>query len=388
MAKAKAELLPTFITGGAVLAPSERIANGTVVVQDGRIVEVSDRRAAPPTGATRIDALGRYVAPGFIDTHTHGFNGHDVMDGAAAVRGMSAELASHGVTGFFPTLIACPAEELRKTMESAAAAQTAGAAIYGVHVEGPYLDPAMPGMFDPGAFREFDRREVANLKGAAGELPIVMTVACQGERAVVAEALLAEGIIPSLGHCAGTYEDVVRAVESGVRRATHCFNAMTGFHHRDPGILGGVLARGEMLAELILDGLHVHPAAASLLLSQKGAAGVILVTDSTVLSGHADGRYEWSGYTIDISDGAARIPAGNLAGSLLSMDQAVRNAVKLLGAPLEKAVEMASLTPARSAGIDGVTGSLARGKNADIAILDANLKPVMTLVKGEVAWRS
>ena len=385
---AREHVLPTFITGGMVLAPSGRIATGTVVVEDGRILEVSERRATLPTDAKRIDAGGRYVVPGFIDTHTHGFNGHDAMDGAAAVQGMSAELASHGVTGFFPTLIARPAGELRQTVQRAAAAQAAGAAIYGFHIEGPYLDPAMPGMFDPRVFREFDRREVADLKHTTGKLPVVMTVACQGERAVVAKALLAEGIIPSLGHCDGTYEDAVRAVEAGVRRATHCFNAMTGFHHRDPGILGAVLARDEVRAELILDGLHVHPAAASLLLSLKGPEGVLLVTDSTVLSGHADGRYEWSGYTIDISDGAARIPAGNLAGSLLSMDQAVRNAVKMLGAPLEKAVEMASLTPARSAGIDRVTGSLAHGKNADIAILDTDLKPVMTLVKGEIAWRS
>ena len=385
---ARGEALPTFITGGAVLAPSGRIAGGTVVVEDGRILEVSDRRAALPTGATRIDGRGRYVAPGFIDTHTHGFNGHDAMHGAAAVRGMSAELASHGVTGFFPTLIARPSGELSEAVARAAVAEIAGAAIYGIHVEGPYLDPAMPGMFDPRVFREFDEREVSDLKSAAGELPIVMTVACQGERAVVAKALIAQGIVPSLGHCAGTYEDAVRAVEAGVRRATHCFNAMTGFHHRDPGILGGVLARGEVRAELILDGLHVHPAAASLLLSLKGAEGVILVTDSTVLSGYADGRYEWSGYTIEISGGAARIPAGNLAGSLLSMDQAVRNVLTMLGAPLEQAVEMASLTPARSAGIDGLTGSLVRGKNADIAILDADLKPVMTLVRGEVVWRS
>ncbi len=380
--------MPTFITGGAVLAPSGRIASGTVVVGDGRILEVTDRRAALPTGATRIDARGRYVSPGFIDTHTHGFNGHDAMDGAVAVRAMAAELTSHGVTGFLPTLIARPPGELVEIVGQAAAAETVGACVYGVHVEGPYLDPAMPGMFDPEAFREFDEREVADLKGAAGELPVVMTVACQGERAAVAKALMAEGVIPSLGHCAGTYEDAVRAVEAGVRRATHCFNAMTGFHHRDPGILGGVLASGEVRAELILDGLHVHPAAASLLLSLKGQEGVILVTDSTVLSGYADGRYEWSGYTIEISGGAARIPAGNLAGSLLSMDQAVRNAVGMLGAPLEQAVEMASLTPARSTGIDGVTGSLVRGKNADIVILDADLVPVMTLVRGEVVWQN
>ncbi len=384
----RGEALPTFITGGAVLAPSGRIAGGTVVIGDGRILEVSDCRAALPTGATRIDACGRYVSPGFIDTHTHGFNSNDAMNGAAAVRGMSAELARHGVTGFFPTLIARPVGELKEAVAQVAVAETTGASVYGVHVEGPYLDPAMPGMFDPEVFRAFDRGEVSNLKSAAGELPVVMTAACQGERAAVAEALIAEGIIPSLGHCAGTYEDAVRAVEAGVRRATHCFNAMTGFHHRDPGILGGVLARGEVRAELILDGLHVHPAAASLLLALKGPEGVILATDSTVLSGYADGRYEWSGYTIEISGGAARIPAGNLAGSLLSMDQAARNAVSMLGAPLAQAVEMASLTPARSVGIDGVTGSLVRGKNADIAILDAGLEPVMTLVGGEAVWRS
>jgi N-acetylglucosamine-6-phosphate deacetylase len=132
----------------------------------------------------------------------------------------------------------------------------------------------------------------------------------------------------------------------------------------------------------------VHPAAASLLLSLKGPEGVILVTDSTIMSGYADGAYEWAGYTIDVSGGAARIPAGNLAGSLLAMDQAVRNSVTMLGVPLEKAVEMASLTPARSAGFDRITGSLVRGKNADIAILNAELEPVTTIVGGEVVWQS
>ena len=380
--------MPTFITGGTVLAPSGRIENGTVTIDDGRILDVSDVRAELPSGSRRIDARGRYVCPGLIDTHTHGYNGHDAMDGVAGVRGMAAELATRGVTGFLPTLIGCPSERLKALVEQIAELEVEGASIYGVHVEGPYLDPAMPGMFDPESFREFDEEEVANLAAAAGDSAMVMTVACQGQRAAFATALIDAGIIPSLGHSSGTYEDAVVAVQAGVRRATHCFNAMTGFHHREPGILGGVLARDEFRAELILDGHHVHPAAASLLLSLKGPAGVILVTDSTVLSGFADGTYEWAGYTIEVCGGAARVPAGNLAGSLLGMDQAVRNAVTLLGVPLEKAVEMASLTPARSAGLDGFTGSLARGKNADIAILDANLEPVTTIVRGEVVWRS
>ncbi len=380
--------MPTFITGGTVLAPSGRIENGTVAIDDGRILEVFDRCAELPSGSRRIDARDRYVCPGLIDTHTHGNNGHDAMDGTAGVRGMSAKLATRGVTGFLPTLIGCPAERLRALVEQIAAAEVGGACIYGVHVEGPYLDPAMPGMFDPETFREFDEDEVADLAGVVGDLPMVMTIACQGERATAATTLTTAGVIPSLGHSSGTYEDAVAAIEAGVRRATHCFNAMTGFHHRNPGILGGVLARDEMRAELVLDGHHVHPAAASLLLSLKGPEGVILVTDSTIMSGYADGAYEWAGYTIDVSGGAARIPAGNLAGSLLAMDQAVRNSVTMLGVPLEKAVEMASLTPARSAGFDRITGSLVRGKNADIAILNAELEPVTTIVGGEVVWQS
>ena len=368
------------------MAPSGPMVGGTVVVEGRRIASLIGGPAEPPSDVAVIDASGLYVAPGLIDTHTHGLNGSDAMDGEAGVRGMSLGHAERGVTGFLPTLVGQSRDRLTALVAEAASAEVEGAGVLGIHLEGPYLDPSMPGMFDPATFRPYDDTEARDLVDAAGGLTVVMTVACHGQRVAAAKGLIALGVIPSLGHAAGTYDEAMLAFESGVARATHCFNAMTGFHHREPGIIGAVLDRREVAAELILDGHHVHPGAASLLLSLKGTERTILVTDSTVLTGYPDGTHEWAGYEISIRDGSARIPEGNLAGSLLTMDQAVRNAVEMLGVTFEEAIEMASLTPARSAGIERQTGSLAPGKDADITVFDRELCPFTTMVKGEVAW--
>ena len=371
-----------------MLAPSGTLDPGYVVVEDGKIREIGRGAPSVPAGALHIDAAGLRVAPGFIDTHTHGINGHDAMTGTEGIEGMSAEHASHGVTAFLPTLVSAPRRELLDLVARTSGVRGSGARVLGLHLEGPFLDPAMPGMFDPAAFRPFDAREFGDLAVAAGGALKLITLACQGARSAALPAILEAGVIPSLGHAAGGFDDGIRAFDAGARRCTHCFNAMTGFHHREPGLVGAVLDRADVLAELIFDGLHVAPPVGRLLLALKGPEGVILVTDSIVCAGFPDGDYEWAGYSIRIAGGAARIPAGNLAGSVLTLDQAVRNAVSLLGASVEAAVEMASLTPARAIEVHSTKGNLAPGKDADIVLLDSSLSPVATMVEGEVVWKA
>jgi N-acetylglucosamine-6-phosphate deacetylase len=376
----------TWIAGGTVLTPGGRVAGGHVEIVDGLVVAVGLEAGAPGPGDEVIDAEGLFVAPGFVDTHIHGAGGFDAMAGEAGVRGMARELPKHGVTAFLPTLASAPAEELEGLVGELASLETTGARVAGLHLEGPFLDPQAPGMFAPEDFRPFDVDELEALAKAGDGALRLMTIACHGERADALARINMAGIVPSLGHAAGTYADAKRAIGHGLARCTHCFNAMTGIHHREPGIAGAVLDDDRVTAELILDGIHVHPAMARLLYERKGAERLALVSDAMPFAGQGEGSFDWRGYQITVADGVARTPAGNLAGSVLMLDTAVRNAVEYLDVPPELAVEMASLTPARSVGLEDEHGVLEAGRRADVVLLDAGLHPVRTLVGGETVW--
>ncbi|MDP6349154.1 MAG: N-acetylglucosamine-6-phosphate deacetylase [Chloroflexota bacterium] len=374
------------MAGGTVLTLGGRVAGGHVEIVDGRVAGVGAGAGAPAPGDEVIDAEGLFVAPGFVDTHIHGIGGFDAMAGEAGVRGMARELAKHGVTAFLPTLASAPPPELAGLVAEIASLKTAGARMAGLHLEGPFLDPRAPGMFAPEDFRPFDVDELEALVKAGDGALQLMTLACQGARADALARIIMAGIVPSLGHAAGTYAEAKRAIEHGLARCTHCFNAMTGMHHREPGIAGAMLEHDAVTAELILDGIHVHPAMARLLFERKGAEGVALVSDAMPFAGRGEGAFDWRGYQITVAGGAARIPTGNLAGSVLMLDGAVRNAVEYLDVPPELAVEMASLTPARSAGLEDEHGKLEPGRRADVVLLDAELQPVRTLVGGTTVW--
>lgn len=380
--------MATWITGGTVLAPEGRIEGGYLKIEGDTIVAVGSGEGEPADGDVTIDAQGLYVAPGFVDTHIHGLGGFDAMDGATGVEGMSRELVRHGVTAFLPTLVSAPPDELVRLVAELSPVVTTGADMAGLHLEGPFLDPGAPGMFAPEEFRPFDVDELESLARAGDGAIRIMTVACHGEASDALPRINMTGIVPSLGHAAGTYGDAKVAIDKGLSRCTHCFNAMTGMHHREPGIAGAMLLHNQVTAELILDGEHVHPAMAQLLYAAKGAARLALVSDSMPFAGLGDGAFTWRDYQIAVRDGAARIPAGNLAGSVLTLDRAVRNAVEFLGVAVDEAVEMASLTPARSAGLADTHGSLEPRKRADVVLLDAGLKPVRTFVEGETVWEA
>ena len=418
--------MATWITGGTVLTPAGQIEAGHVKIEGETIAAVGAGPGEPAENDVTIDATGLFVAPGFVDTHSHGLGGFDAMDGPAGVEGMSLELVKYGVTAFLPTLVSAPPDELARLVTELSPVVTTGADMAGLHLEGPYLDPGAPGMFSPEDFRPFDVDELESLARAGDGAIRVMTIACHGDAADALPRINMTGIVPSLGHAAGTYEDARAAIDKGLSRCTHCFNAMTGMHHREPGIAGAMLLHRQVTAELILDGEHVHPAMARMLFEMKGAARLALVSDSMQFAGLGEGSFEWRGYEITVADGAARVPAGNLAGSVLTLDQAVRNAVEMLkiqpvtarnaatvlidhpeaapasvslaermaaretarAARVEAAVEMASLTPANSAGLGDTHGSLEPRKRADIVLLDADLFPIRTLVGGETVWEA
>ncbi len=424
--------MATWISGGTVLTPEGRIEGGCVKIEGETIAAVGSQAEVKEDDSV-VDAAGLYVAPGFVDTHIHGLGGFDAMDGAAGVEGMSRELVKHGVTAFLPTLVSAPPDELVRLVAELSPVVTTGADMAGLHLEGPFLDPDAPGMFSPDVFRPFDVDELENLARVGDGAIRIMTIACHGEASDSLPRINMTGIVPSLGHAAGTYEDARTAIDKGLSRCTHCFNAMTGIHHREPGIAGAMLLHDQVTAELILDREHVHPAMARLLYEMKGAARLALVSDSMPFAGLGDGTFTWRDHEITVAGGVARLPAGNLAGSILTLDQAVRNAVGMLkiqavavpvgvrnvaemlkvqpevvpAAPVsvslaermaaretarearvEAAIEMASLTPAKSAGLADTHGSLEPRKRADIVLLDPDLYPVRTLVGGDTVWEA
>jgi len=378
-----------IIANGRVVTPWRVLEKGAVVIEGGKIVEVKE--GFEPTEATIIDAAGRTIAPGFVDIHVHGGAGHDTMDATPqAIQGMAEFFASHGVTGFLPTTVTAPKEAILAAIENAALCQrepTGGAQVLGVHVEGPYISPSMPGAqpvqyirpADPDEYREFFAWGNIRLITLAPEIP--------ENRELIAYAV-EHGATVAVGHSAASYDEVLAAVRLGLSHSIHTFNGMGGLHHREPGTVGAVLTCDEITAEVIADNIHIHPAVIKLLVRAKGVERTVLMTDAIRAAGMPDGTYELGGQRVTVKEGVARIATGSLAGSTLTMDRAVRNAMTAADLPLAEALRMASHNPARVIGMEGEKGSLEPGKDADIILLDDELRVVLTMVGGQVVYQA
>ncbi|HLT58976.1 MAG TPA: N-acetylglucosamine-6-phosphate deacetylase [Limnochordales bacterium] len=385
-----------LIGNGRLVTADQLIEDGIVIIEGDQIVyagPVAGVPAGAAAGAAELDAGGGYICPGFIDGHVHGGGGGDVMDAAPeALERMARAHAAHGTTGFVATTMSAPHEHLlavARAVRPLVGARWGGARLLGLHLEGPYLNPARRGAHPAVHLRPPDAAELAELYGVLGPALRIVTLAPElpGADAAI-RWLVQRGVVVSLGHTAASYEQAVAAIAAGARAATHAFNAMEGLHHRAPGCLGAVLVDGRVRAELIADGVHVHPGAMRLLYRCKGAAGIQLVTDAMRAVGCPPGEYTLGDVPVVVGDGQVRLrddPAA-LAGSVLTMAQAVRVMVRRVGVPLVEAVRMASLTPAEALGLSGRFGRLAPGCAADVVILDNDLGVKMTLVAGEVVF--
>jgi N-acetylglucosamine-6-phosphate deacetylase len=377
---AAADLPPVRLRSQQIVTPSGVIA-GEVTVVGKRIAAVC---AQPKRDRGEYVDLGAlWLAPGFIDTHVHGGAGAqcntadpDEVDAVAAFH------AQHGTTALLATTVAAPLGELETSL---AAISRSGATVLGAHLEGPFLSSRRPGAMDPAAFIDPEPAAIARLLRAGGGTLRMMTLAPElpGAPELVA-ALARADAIASLGHTEATYEQAEAAVAAGARSATHLFNAMGPLHHREPGIVGAALDLPQLSCELICDGVHVDPPALRLAHRAKGTDGMRLVTDAIQAAGMADGRYLLGLAAVDVSGGVARVHGGqSLAGSTLTMDAAVRNAVEFLDVPVPEAVAMGSLNPARLLGIADRKGAIAAGADADLVVLDGELRCRATMVAGE-----
>lgn len=384
------------ITQGKIVTPTQTLPEGDLLIRDGKILALDTAgNISIPPGAERIDAGGLTVVPGFIDAHTHGGNGHDYMEGTTeGIRSTLRWLPSTGVTSVLPTLASAELKDelemvtrLCEVKERLAAGE---AAVLGIHLEGPYLSLTRRGAQPEKALRTPSIEEMKQLIEASGDSVRLVTLAPELPGALeLVHFLVGQGIIVSGGHSEASSAQVMAAVQAGLSRVAHLYNGMAAFDHRNPGIIGAALTSDDIYAEIILDGIHIDPVAAKVALRAKGLDKVVLITDATQAAGLGDGVYIRPGNRrITVKDGAARLDSGSLAGSTLTLDRAVRNAVNLLQLPLADAVALATRTAANSLGIGATKGTLAPGKDADIVILGEKLDVRATLVGGMVVYRA
>ncbi len=378
------------IRGGMVITPLDVFAEGDVLIEDGRIVGVGPGIACGEKCET-IDAAGLIVAPGLVDIHVHGSAGHDTMDGTReAIAGMAQFFATRGVTSFCPTSMTMGGAEIMQAVRAVKDCMdqpVKGAQPLGVHLEGPYIDTKMKGAQPAQYVRPASVAEYQEFFALGNIRMISVAPEVEANRELIGFAR-SRGAAVAVGHSSANYEQVAEAVKLGVNQSTHTFNQMAGLHHRKPGTVGAALLLDEIYAQFIADGIHLHPAIVDMIVRLKSPKKAVLITDAIRGAGMPDGDYELGGQAIVVKDGAVRLADGTLAGSCLTMDAGVRNLVAFAGVCACEAIEMATLTPARSIGVSDRKGSLERGKDADVVLLDEDLNVVSTIVLGEVVYRA
>jgi N-acetylglucosamine-6-phosphate deacetylase len=361
-----------------VVTPAVTI-DATVSVADGRITSV-----VPGHDGAALDVGDRWLIPGLIDTHVHGGGGAQCNTSSAEeVLAVAAFHAAHGTTALLATAVSADVDELERSLRA-----IGEAGVLGAHLEGPFLNPRRPGAMDPASFLEPSTGVLERLLGAGGRVAM-MTIAPELPGALELIAGLAgRGIVASLGHSEASYETAYAAARVGARSVTHLFNAMPALHHRRPGILGAALDVDELQCELICDGVHVDAMAMRLALRAKGLGGLRLITDAIGAAGMGDGEYRLADAPVVVQDGRATLTGretgggGVIAGSTLTMDAALANAVRFLGVTVAQAVALASANPARLLGLGAAKGAIAVGYDADLVVLDEDLRACATMIAG------
>jgi len=388
--------MKTVFTASRLYTPLEEIASPWLVVEDGQIVDVSSRLGKEAGSGTLVDCGDAVLAPGFFDIHIHGGAGLDVMRASSAeLPRLGKFLTTHGVTGYFPTTVAAPLdvtcaalERLADAIEVArddgrtADSDLAQARPIGIHLEGPFLSHKRRGVHPQEYLVEPTLLIFERLWQAARGHVRMMTIAPEtpGAMEVIAEAAR-RNVCVSIGHSDAELPIAQAAVKAGARHATHTFNAMRPLDHRDPGIIGEVLTDDRLSADIIVDGIHVAPSVVQLFLQAKGIERAVLITDAISATGMPDGRYQLGPIQVDVKDGKCT-SGGSLAGSVLTMDRAVRNVTQFSRWSMKDAVRAATLNPARAVGLVGRHGALAKGADADFVVLSLTGEVLKTVVRG------
>lgn len=378
-----------------MLIRNARIIAEDQIIPDGWLLCERDITAAgtgtPPQAADVLDAKGLMLAPGFIDLHVHGALGAETMDATPqALRAMCGFYARSGVTAYLPTTLTASHDQIMAALQNVARCQALaaqegwGAAIIGAHLEGPYLNAERAGAQFPHYIRRAEPQEAAQVLNT-GVLRLLAIAPEFEENHWLIEEAVRRGITVAIAHSSATYEQACRGIQLGIRHSTHTYNAMTPLQHRQPGVVGAVLSDSRVICEVICDLQHVHPGAIRTLFAAKGVHGTALITDAMAAAGMPDGEYTLGAHHVIKAGGRVTLKSDNtLAGSAATFNECVRNFVQIIEKPFEQVWQVTSQTPARAIGAGHIMGSIARGKRADLVLLDDNINIYATVVGGRL----
>jgi N-acetylglucosamine-6-phosphate deacetylase len=386
--------MKTWITAARLFTPTESIENPILAMEDGIIVSVASRNSTElPERAQHVDFPDLVIAPGFIDIHVHGGSGHDVMQDDPSGRvAFEKAMAKHGVTTYLPTTVTASMDRILGALDRLGNAISAeesehahvGARPLGIHLEGPFISAAKCGVH-PAEYLVNPTLELfQKIWEASGKTLKMMTIAPElsGAPEVIHEARKL-GILTSLGHSNATFDQAQLGIDAGAVSATHTFNAMRELNHRDPGIVGAVLSADDLMADIIVDGVHVAPAIVKLFLKAKGLENAILITDAISATGMPDGIYQLGPFQVSVRGDLAEFE-GKLAGSVLTLDRAVRNVMQFADWTLQNVVALATRNPARLIHAE-TKGHIKAGMDADLVFLTPEGKVAHTMVGGRMA---
>jgi len=387
------------IFNGRIITPYRVIKNGVVIAEDGKIASIG-KENVEIDDCLEINAKGSYVAPGFIDIHTHGSGGHDFMDGTVeAYIGAAEKHAQHGTTAIVPTTLTSTNEELKNTFvvyKEAKKINLNGAEFLGLHLEGPYFSMEQRGAQDPRYIRNPEPEEYLEILGWSDDI-IRWSAAPELKGSLEFGRLMkSRGILPSIAHSNAIFEEVQEAFENGFTHITHLYSGMSGVRrinaYRYAGVVESAFIIDDMTVEIIADGAHLPASLLKLIYKIKGAENTALVTDSMRAAGMHEGEYILGslkdGQRCIVEDGVAKLPdRTSFAGSVATCDRLVRTMTELADVPIADAVKMMTATPAGIIGVQNRKGSLAVGKDADIVIFDDRINVNMTIVGGKIVFQ-
>ena len=379
-----------ILKNGQIFTALGRFMPADVEIEGGRIAKIAP--AGTLDGADVLDAAGRYVTPGFVDIHIHGAKGADFCDSVDGseeyIRTMAAYLGSQGVTSFLGTTMAFSEEILTGIFNTARplfGKEGMGAVLRGVNMEGPFISPVKKGAQDERNIMPCDTDICQRfLDASEGLVKFVGLAPEESEDAVAFVEAMKDKVNISLAHTNADYAHAKAAFDAGANHAVHLFNAMPAFTHREPGVVGAVSDSAHVMAEIICDGVHIHPSMVRAAFKMMGADRMILISDSMRATGMPDGQYTLGGLDVKVvGNHATLVSDGALAGSVTNLADCMRTVVKKMEIPLETAVACATINPAKSLGIEDTYGSIAPGKKANIVLLDENLELKMVIKDGQ-----
>ncbi|MCP2239223.1 N-acetylglucosamine-6-phosphate deacetylase [Thermoanaerobacterium thermosaccharolyticum] len=377
--------MSTLIINGRLLLDNNIVDGKDLLIEDNKIAAIGKGLS----GDNVIDADGNYVSPGFIDIHIHGSAGFDTMDGTFdAINAISKSIAKRGTTSFLPTTMTEDKNKIKNAIKNVYENKNRveGAEILGIHMEGPFINPKQKGAQDEKFILKPTIDNFFELGGDYIDIVKLVTIAPEIDGSLELIKFLKEkGIIVSVGHTDSTYDEVVAGFKAGITHATHVFNAMRGFHHREVGTLGAIFDL-DISAELIADGIHSVFPAIRTLLKLKGKDNTNLITDAMMAANLSDGVYQLGGQDVYVKNGAARLKSGVLAGSTLTLDKAVKNILTNTDLSLYESVALASYNSAKVIGVQDRKGLIKEGYDADIIIFDDDIDIKKTIVGGKIVY--